>query len=813
MRMSRKRPADVLLDLLTNISSLMIAFLSELAIAQSSASTTSVSTADAVDEYLASNPDGGLASIVDRSAQERKFKAEVEDLLRQFLEPHVYSCRPAYIFLREVLVGVVLNVTLESCSRPETINGWIVYLLEETRLAPPHVDAAVDGVGIPADVAIGDHFPASSAAGAGDGDPEPSASDRSTDRKLSKAEEAMARAIEEAAKMNELIAEETRRRASAKDNAESSTSDSSSAGPLATPDESEAASSDLYHPLRPDDMVGTPETETPLASLTEQTPTSNRRAPNFTSFDQFIPDRTPTALQPSDASIKPSSPVDKNEPPSLHDASVSLLDDAAPGGKSTYPSRSQIEYIIQIEPASSLHPGYMIARKYVDFENLHEVLRRISVVAGVARFQSQHSSLPAWKNRGKESVRTDLELYLQDALSHRQLADSEGMKRFLERNHSFGRPESTPTGKGGLPAAFGTMGKGMLDALASAPKGVGGVLGNVGGLGQKKDGGRSSASVVTPKEPRAAPPARSSSNKSLGPEPIRADDGPEDARSFRSVPSPQPHVPSAERSSGDVAGMPRSHVSSTTSLNHGSNAASSLASSFVDTPQQSSVAELDDLQLPPLPTNIPDDYGSTAHRSTSPTRRSRDPAAGSAGTPWPSLATQPLDNGRSKSGGTGRLTQKETQAAVDLCFAVVNELYNLSSAWNIRRTLLMAAKNFINLETFQTLIQDTIIDGNTSDAAVAGYVRRLEETAVPTPEQPKAWPAPPPPTGDEKDRLRVKARRLLVERGLPPALTGVMGNAASREALGKVFDCLQIEHVARGLVAGLMVQALKVISQ
>ena len=806
----------MLLDFLTNVSSLMIAFLSELAMAQSSASTTSMSTAEAVDEYLASNPDGGLVSIVDRSAQERKFHAEVEDLLKQFLEPHVYSCRPAYIFLREILVGVVLNMTLESCSRPETINGWIVYLLEETRLASSHVDAAVDGAGNHIDVAIGDYFPASSAGAAANRGPEPSAPNGSTDQKLSKAEEAMARAIQEAAKMNELIAEETRRRASAKDNAESSTSDSSSAGPLATPDESEAASSDLYHPIKSEETVETPETETPVASLTEQTPTSNRRTPNFTSFDQFIPDRTPTALQPSDSSFKASSPVDKNELPSLHDASVSLLDDAAPGGKGTYQSRSQIEYIIQIEPASSLHPGYMIARKYVDFENLHEVLRRISVVAGVAPFQSQHSSLPAWKNRSKEKIRNDLERYLQDALSHRQLADSEGMKRFLERNHSFGRPESTPTNKGGLPAAFGTMGKGMLDALASAPKGVGGVLGNVSGLGQKKDGSRSSASIVTPKEPRTGLPARSSSNKSLGPEPIRADDGPEDARSFfRSVPFQQPHVPSAaaERSSGDVAGMSRSHMSSTASLNHGSNAASSLASSFVDTPQQSSVAELDDLQLPPLPTNIPDDYGSTADRTTttSPTRRSRDSAAGSAGTLAPSIAAQPLDNGRSKPCGTSRLTQKETQAAVDLCFAVVNELYNLSSAWNIRRTLLMAAKNFINLETFQSLIQDTLIDGNTSDAAVAAYVRRLEETAVPTPKQLRAWPSPP--TEDEKDLLRVKARRLLIERGLPPALTGVMGNAASREALGKVFDCLQMEHVARGLVAGVMIQALKVVSQ
>ncbi|KAI4240305.1 MAG: hypothetical protein L6R42_011549, partial [Xanthoria sp. 1 TBL-2021] len=53
---------------------------------------------------------------------------------------------------------------------------------------------------------------------------------------------------------------------------------------------------------------------------------------------------------------------------------------------------------------------------------------------------------------------------------------------------------------------------------------------------------------------------------------------------------------------------------------------------------------------------------------------------------------------------------------------------------------------------------------------------------------------------EEKERLRLKARKLLVEKGMPAALTGVMGAAASGEAVGKVFDALQIEEVARGLM-------------
>jgi hypothetical protein len=47
---------------------------------------------------------------------------------------------------------------------------------------------------------------------------------------------------------------------------------------------------------------------------------------------------------------------------------------------------------------------------------------------------------------------------------------------------------------------------------------------------------------------------------------------------------------------------------------------------------------------------------------------------------------------------------------------------------------------------------------------------------------------------------------------MPQALTSIMGAAASGEALGKVFDALQTPGVARGLVNGLLLQALKVIT-
>jgi hypothetical protein len=114
------------------------------------------------------------------------------------------------------------------------------------------------------------------------------------------------------------------------------------------------------------------------------------------------------------------------------------------------------------------------------------------------------------------------------------------------------------------------------------------------------------------------------------------------------------------------------------------------------------------------------------------------------------------------------------------------------------------------LNSIQSLIQDSVIASNTSDTGIATQLRKLRENTMPTEEELKAWPAEM--SMEEKERLRIKARKLLVERGVPAALTGVMGQAATGEAMGRVFDCLQIEEVARGLTFGLLLQCVRAVT-
>jgi hypothetical protein len=225
---------------------------------------------------------------------------------------------------------------------------------------------------------------------------------------------------------------------------------------------------------------------------------------------------------------------------------------------------------------------------------------------------------------------------------------------------------------------------------------------------------------------------------------------------------------------------------------------------------------LGDLRLPPHPDEIADDYevpmsadsysrGSDGVPSaTSPVNpTSPAPLSGKKGVAKPARQYSPL-------------SESETRVAVELIFAVINEMYTLSSAWNIRRTLLTAAKSFLlrpgnpSLLTVQSLIQSSLLETNTSDTGIAAQLRKLRENTMPTEDELASWPAEM--TNEEKEKLRVRARQLLIRSGVPAALMGVMGQAATSEALGRVFDCLQIEEVARGLIFGLMLQAARVIT-
>ncbi|KAF2124189.1 hypothetical protein P153DRAFT_426644 [Dothidotthia symphoricarpi CBS 119687] len=869
--LSRKRPADNLIDFVTRSSSFAIIMLQEIASATSASPGDTPS--EAVDLYLKTKQDSVLANILDSDYQMRQFSIAAEDILQNYLEHKTYNCVPARVFLHQILAKVILEMIVVSCSKPEWINGWIIYLLEDGEPELMNaLDAGVEGSSTQLS-AIKNNVEKHEKASNQTSSPE----SREHKRVVSRAQDAMDEAMQEAQRLSQMIAEEDvkRLRELHKQTTSSST---------VNDDQSESTTQGMVTPTSSQSGSHAESEMADLGISGLSTSASSRVAPpsppraseeskrearkTFTSFDQLVPSQPTTALMDNRPAIEKPAPL------TLHNSTMSIFDDSLPGEKGTIKTKPTAEYLIQIEPKSHHHTGWMTARKYAEFETLHEVIRRIAAITGTAGFTETHSDLPTWKGHTKASLRGELERYLNDAVKFQPLAESEGMKRFLEKELGSGKtPSGGFPGIGWAGQTFDNMGKGVLDVLTKAPKEVAGggkaffgnvtgVLGSVaaplGGSRKQRDsiiGASSStndlASVsTTSTAPIQTRHSRAESTVSELPKHIRSESTLSLAAAKRtSVDSVRnSNSPIVDQQPSREAPMERRASSQFDGENHPSGLSSrygSRSNSRATSVRESMEQDLSPLMggdqilnLPPIPSEIPDDYRTnspapnqhhrnTSRASTTPLATTNDvapplprrPSTTSLSSPSkkPLPTTTPASTSTSTSTPHTPLTQPETTVLIELIFAVITSLYTLSSAWTLRRTLLNAAKTFLlrpsnpQLLSIQTLLQTTVLDNNASDAGMAHHLRQIRQNALPTTDELTAWPEE---LGhEEKERLRVKARKLLVERGVPMALMSVMGQAASGEALGKVFDVLQEGRVARGFVFGLVLQGLRGVTQ
>lgn len=834
-----------------NSTSIFIVFLSELSNALMAPSMSDLSSSDALEIYLEENPNSNLSNLLNINQQKRKLDSMADDLLQMFLDAKAYNCEPVRTFLKQVLAGLAFEMTLQSCSKPEWINGWIVFLLEE---GEPELMNAIDA-------GVGQATAKERVTGSIRQEPKNEVCSTQIHRSYVDSEDegvssrrrktidddrpgmTTKDAAREAKRLCELVALEEAKKGHAFPNVRSAPPVMSTA---ATPIISSHS-----------DLIGT--LNTPISALKDDNEAATpafttviaQPPAHFTTFDQILTPGDLPSLHDDGESIHEL----KLPQISLYNASISIFDDAQPGEKGKIRSKPTVDYLLQIESASSKQPGWMIARKYTDFETLHEVIRRISVISGVTAFTRRHSDIPGWKNQTKESLRQSLEQYLREALSHIELADSEGMKRFLEKDQG---PSPGGSSKGVLgfptPAAFENMGKGMLDVLASAPKGAAGggkfLLDGMSGVfsGQRK--------LVLPKRASLSPSSR----------PIVASSRVADPSLLSSASATEPDQDSQDNlrtqlyePDGNSAALPSLAETESDRFNSHSglggekivksNAFENRPRSFSQLPPQSAMdlekvneaATLpkQQIHLPPLPSEIPDDYISetnssrasislndsatyrsnlsTASSVQSPSQNATSAIIGAADANSSIRAASPPLSMKSKREMPPALTEQETSITVELIFAVIQELYTLSSAWNIRRALLTAAKSLLlrpgnpNLEAIRVLLHDTVIEANTTDAGLATHIQKLRENALPTTEELATWP--PASTEYEQEQLRMKARKLLIEKGMPQALTSIMGAAATSEALGRVFDSLQVEKVARGVICAMMLQGIRAITQ
>ncbi|CAG8169060.1 unnamed protein product [Penicillium nalgiovense] len=724
--LSRKRTEDTFLQFLTNSSSIVIVFLNELVAAFTAVGSSPAEAQNAVDQYLEQSPDSSLANILSEKQQKKKLSMIADDILSNFLDAKAYSCPAVRDFLREVFAGVILGSTVTRIARPEFINEWIIYLLQGGESEIMHaIDAGVEGArnqGVSA--------PTSSE------DPKADSVKATQRESMHVARATEEEAVLEAKRLSAMIASH-----------DTQSSDS--------------------EPPRQNERID------------ENYPLEASLASKMTHENECHEEQGPVPSMQILASPKLSE--DSSAPPLiLHGAQVLVDDDGARDEKGHIKSQPMWDYLLQIEPASTRSTGWMVFRKYSDFQSLHEILRTVSRLNQISSFSERHPILPTWKGKTRQALARDLEWYLQDAMKHESLADTDRMRRFLEKD-AGSSTESAGSNKPGFSfpsqTAFENMGKGMLGALTNAPKGVAGggkavfegMTGVFGGSNGKKPA--VTADQIQHKVDNSSRTSLSQTRSSPG-DRTGVTDG---------------NINSPAVCPGESLEIQRGEIFKSP-LSFGN--------------EQGTWTTEIPLSKPPLDIRDTAELDIHATETIDQTLSHRR-----------SETEQSIDQPR-KQGNP--ITADETQIAVELIFAVINELYTLSSAWNIRRTLLNAAKSYIlrpgspTLETIRTLLQDSMIEGHTSDNALGNYLVKLRENTLPTEEELKTWP--PPPNEEEKIRLRDTARKLFVQRGIPQALTSVMGAAASREALEKIFDSLQVESVARGFVFSILLQGLRVLT-
>lgn len=785
--LSRKRAADPFLDFVSNSTSIVIVFLNELASALKASQNQDAETA--IKTYLEFRPDSNLANVLSKEQQERKLNLVADDILQNFLDSKSYNCPPVKTFLREAMAGLILENTVDLCSKPEWINGWIVYLLED---GEPEILNAIDA-------SVEDMSGAMSKAKTD------AASSKGHNRRVSKAEEAMQEAMREAQRLNEMIAEDEARRKRGlppTEHEETSSVTTTDAG-MATPTSSD---SDRNRP-------GDRSLDTSLVfdidgnAVQPTTPSPNKESAPFTTFDQL----EDTVLSPMQPISSPPPPIEAMVavPLTLQNASITILDLGDGNEKSTFKQKPNSDYLLQIEPASQRFPGWMVTRRYTDFEPLHNTLTTIARITGVPEFGQQYPALPTWKGQTSVALIQSLEKFLRFSLKYEPLAETEAMKKFLDKETGL---QKAPQSKNVLvqgSTALENVGKNFINVLGQGGKNIAGggkaVLGGVQGVFGAVTTGVGGA----PK--KQMPASRTSQQLSRN--------------DTASITSQYRYSQESSRQSTDSLDAKPPPLPSRANVVAATPEQGSRPSSIRDEPRHS---EEELWSMPPPPSVITDDYQPiTWPKPETPPRPRQDTIVASQPSPTPvskmeeetvpptsSVTKTPSKRAKTKD---IPISEEETRICIELIFAILTELYSLSGAWTIRLSLLGAARTFLlrpnnpQLDSIRTLLQESVLEANFSDRGLAAHVNKLRENTLPTADELAKWPAEM--TAEEKEKLRTKARKLLVERGMPQALTSVMGAAASGEALGRVFDCLQVQHVARGLIFALLLQAIRATAQ
>ena len=743
-----KIPAEMVMLAIMSASSTLIVFFRELRSA-----SLETESASGVAEYIRNNPDSALAQMIDEKFQREKLRYLASRILASFARKKDMECDPARLFSRELLAMQIFDLTATSCSTSSYINWYIVETFKDVEK-----EGGLLG----------------------------------KDSRAKEAEEAMARALAEAAEMTRLLEAEREGREG------TPLPVSEDLVPTSPPSVPESAPKTTFASILRDPEVipHQPRFEAPLEH-SSATPAINPECykseptmPPSTSESSLAANLTPEGFE-SPARLSSTS-LQYDEPPheTLQGATISLMDLSTDFGTGKpIRQKSTLSYMITIEPTGGRVPGWVAIKQFPDFESLHDVLRRIAAVGGIRSFPAE---LPEWKGKMHQSLADELEQYLKSALGVKQLADSEAMKRFFGKeitDQSLAKKKAWPPLKG--------VGDGMKGAAEGSQKLF------------------AAAWATTTKKRSSIPPVgREKSRSELTLKEIAKDDIPtpdEDTAYhsplFREAPSLQDSTSISRSGTSNSLGvdsvLERSSTSSSlngyTFIGDG-DTSNSASSTSLETP--SAAASAVDLARPE-PTSTPPPPPPIFSEPTSELQPPSAPI-----TKPPSPVPPPVPERKTTAKPTvPELSANDAQQILDIGFSILSEFYALSPrTWLIRKSLLNLLKSLLisngrtYIETIRTYIQEDLITKClTSDDWIAGQVKAMTESI---------WPANPWPPIDDA-AYKVQAKELFMTKMLPETMRGLMGGAATSQALEIVFEALQDQRVAKGILVALMCDIIR----
>ena len=742
-------------------SSTLIVFFRELRSA-----SLETESASGISEYIRNNPDSALSQMVDEKAQREKLRYWSSRLLAAFARKKDLECDAGRLFAREMLAMQVFDLAATLCSTASYINWYIVETFKD-----------VEDKGL-----------------------------LEKDSRIRDAEEAMAKAVAEAAEMTRLLEIER------------------AAAPLQD-------DIDATPPLPPKDAPEVPP-KTTFASVQPETPPSSSKQIDtlHQQPDTLLPSSNgigalegdmqsssepvvlPTTQSPSASSSPTSQQHDEPPQETLQGAKITLMDISTDAGTGkAIRHKSTLSYMITIEPPGGRVPGWVAIKQYPDFESLHEVLRRLANVGGIRSFPTE---LPEWKGRPHQSLTDDLENYLKSALVAKQLADSEAMKRFFGKeitDQSLAKKKAWPPLKG--------VGEGMRDAAEGSQKLLAAAWATTGiskkrsvtpvGKGKPHSDAAVKDEILIPDEEPVYPlPLFRDSTASIGSGSLGVDNAVE-RRSTSSSLNGYSFIGDGEASNSESTtslvtpdrGRSRTPIEPTE--------ISTTGTDSLPRPLSNTIIKPPSPIPPPLPER-PTKSSTAKPPSPAPPPFSEQPMKPPT-TKTPSPAPPPLPERPTKPSTirlpSPELTANDAQQILDIGFSILSELYALSPrTWVIRKSLLNLLKSLLISngrtynETIRTMIQDDLINKClTSDDWLASQVKAVTESM---------WPSTPYPLIDD-NAYKIQAKELFLTKILPETMRGLMGGAATTQALEIVFEALQDQRVAKGVLVALMCDALR----